>query len=202
MLKGKYRMPQTLDMPDAEVLFYADFFSIEESKSYFEILHKTIEWQQSEVNMFGKSIKVPRLTAWYGDEGNSYSYSGITHHPHTWTAKLQAIKTKVESVADITFNSVLLNLYRDGADSVGWHSDDEPELGENPVIASLSFGDTRQFQFKHKDDDSKRLSIDLTPGSLLLMCGATQHHWKHRIPKTKKEKSPRMNLTFRVISKP
>ena len=193
-------MPQSLEMLDADVLFYADFFSIEESQSTFETLHKTIQWQQSEVQMFGKSIKIPRLTAWYGDEGKSYSYSGVIHHPHTWTPELLTIKAKVESVAEITFNSVLLNLYRDGADSVGWHSDDEPELGENPVIASISFGDTRQFQFKHKADDSKRLSIDLTPGSLLLMRGATQHHWKHRIPKTKKAKSPRMNLTFRVIT--
>ncbi len=193
-------MPETLKMPDADVLFFADCFLKEESQYYFEALHQDIHWQQSEVKMFGKTIKVPRLTAWYGDEANSYSYSGITHHPRAWIDDLLQIKEKVETIAETNFNSVLLNLYRDGADSVGWHSDDEPELGKNPVIASLSFGDTRQFQFKHKVDDSQRLSIDLTPGSLLLMRGTTQHHWKHRIPKTKKAKSARMNLTFRVIN--
>ena len=192
-------MPETLPMPDAEVLFFADFFSAEESQHYFEALHHEIQWQHSEVSMFGKAIKVPRLTAWYGDEGKSYSYSGITHHPRKWTDDLLQIKAKIEAVAETRFNSVLLNLYRDGADSVGWHSDDEPELGKNPVIASLSFGDVRQFQFKHKNEECQRISIDLTPGSLLLMRGTTQHHWKHRIPKTKKEKSARMNLTFRVI---
>lgn len=191
--------PTTLTMPDADVLFYASFFSESESNRYFETLHKTIQWEQQAVQMFGKTIAMPRLTAWYGDEGRAYSYSGISHQPHAWTEDLLAIKTKVEAVAELSFNSVLLNLYRDGADSVGWHSDDEPELGKNPVIASVSFGDTRTFQFKHKEDTEQRLSIDLSNGSVLLMRGTTQHHWKHRIPKTKKAKSSRMNLTFRVI---
>jgi len=192
-------MPITLAMPDADVIFYEDFFSSEESNHYFDVLRETIQWEQQELKMFGKSIALPRLTAWYGDEGKPYSYSGITHHPHAWTSELLEIKSKVEDVAEVAFNSVLLNLYRDEQDSVGWHSDDEAELGENPVIASISFGDVRQFQFKHKIDSKQRLSIDLTSGSLLLMRGATQHHWKHRIPKTKQAKSERMNLTFRMI---
>lgn len=192
-------MPITLAMPDADVIFYEDFFSSEESSHYFDILRETIQWEQQELKMFGKNIALPRLTAWYGDEGKPYSYSGITHHPHAWTSELLEIKSKVEDVADVAFNSVLLNLYRNEQDSVGWHSDDETELGENPVIASISFGDVRQFQFKYKIDSKKRLSLDLVSGSLLLMRGATQHHWKHRIPKTKEAKSERMNLTFRVI---
>lgn len=192
-------MLQNLDMPDADVVFYPNFFSADESKRYFDSLQASIQWEQQEVKMFGKTIALPRLTAWYGDEGNSYSYSGITHHPHAWTPELQQIKASIESVADIRFNSVLLNLYRDENDSVGWHSDDEPELGKNPIIASVSFGDVRQFQFKHKKNN-QRLSLDLTAGSLLLMRGATQHHWQHRVPKSKKAKSPRMNLTFRVIN--
>ena len=191
--------PITLNMPDAEVLFYEAFFNEAQSENYFQILQETIAWEQQEVKMFGKQIKIPRLTAWYGDEGKSYSYSGIHHEPLAWTTELQLIKSRIETVADITFNSVLLNLYRDENDSIGWHSDDEAELGQNPVIASVSFGDIRQFQFKHKDDNMLRQSIELTSGSLLLMRGATQHHWKHRIPKTKKAKGARMNLTFRVI---
>lgn len=192
-------MPTALNMPDADVLFYEDFFSEEESNRYFDTLRKTIAWEQQELKMFGKQIALPRLTAWYGNEGKPYSYSGITHHPHRWTPELLEIKSKIESVADLAFNSVLLNLYRDEQDSVGWHSDDETELGENPVIASISFGDVRQFQFKHKTDNNQRLALDLISGSLLLMRGATQHYWKHRIPKSKQAKSERMNLTFRVI---
>lgn len=192
-------MPNELAMLSADVLFYENFFTGEESLLYFNALRETIQWQQQELKMFGKNIALPRLTAWYGDEGKPYTYSGITHHPHLWTPELLAIKAKIEAVAEQKFNSVLLNLYRDENDSVGWHSDDEAELGENPVIASVSFGDVRQFQFKHKTDNSQRLSIDLTSGSLLLMRGTTQHHWKHRIPKSKQTKGERMNLTFRVI---
>lgn len=188
-----------LEMPDAEVLFYEGFFDGAESDAYFKRLQETIAWEQEELTMFGKKIMIPRLTAWYGDEGKSYSYSGIHHEPLAWTAELNAIKTRIENVAEIRFNSVLLNLYRDEHDSIGWHSDDEPELGQNPVIASVSFGAVRQFQLKHKDDDKLRQSIDLTSGSLLLMRGTTQHHWKHRVPKSKKSLGARMNLTFRVI---
>ncbi len=127
-------MPITLAMPDADVIFYEDFFSSEESNRYFDILRETIQWEQQELKMFGKSIALPRLTAWYGDEGKPYSYSGITHHPHAWTSELLEIKSKVEDVAEVAFNSVLLNIYRDEQDSVVGHSDDEAELGENPVI--------------------------------------------------------------------
>jgi len=191
--------PIELDMPDANVLFYEAFFSEEESQSYFKVLQEKIAWKQQELTMFGKQIMIPRLIAWYGDDGKNYSYSGIEHESLAWTDELLKIKVRVEAVAKIRFNSVLLNLYRDENDSVGWHSDDESELGQDPVIASISFGEVRQFQFKHRENDTLRQSIDLTSGSLLMMKGSTQHNWKHRIPKTKTAKGARMNLTFRVI---
>jgi alkylated DNA repair dioxygenase AlkB len=186
-------------MPDAEVLFYRDCFSPAESAEHFQALIESIHWKQDSVNLYGKTIALPRLTAWYGDAGKSYTYSGITQQPLPWTTTLLTIKPRVEAAARVTFNSVLLNQYRDGADSVAWHSDDEPELCQNPVIASVSFGATRAFQFKHKQHSDQRLSLELTPGSLLLMRGATQHFWKHQLPKTKKSCGPRINLTFRVI---
>ncbi len=190
---------ETLSMPDAEVLFYRGFFGEAESEKLFQALADNIHWAEQNITIYGKTVKVPRLVAWYGDAGKSYTYSGTTMHPEPWTPVLSMMKVRIEAVAGIVFNSVLLNFYRNGQDSMGWHSDDEPELGANPVIASVSFGATRTFQFKHKHNSELRQSIDLTPGSLLLMGGTTQHFWKHQIPKTKKTLGPRINLTFRAI---
>lgn len=189
---------QSLPMPDADVKFYPAFFSPEESAAYFEKLRESIKWEQQEFRIYGKTVLMPRLIAWYGDEGKSYSYSGVTHQPNAWTKELLEIKERVEKAAESSFNSVLINLYRDERDSVGWHSDDEPELGKNPVIASVSFGGMREFQFKHKTKDLRQ-SIELSNGSLLIMAGECQHHWQHRIPKSKKTIPARMNLTFRTI---
>lgn len=186
-----------LSMPDAEVLFYPALFDVQESEMLFHDLRANIAWEQKQVSTENSSYSLPRLVSWYGDE--PYSYSGVTVHPHQWTPTLLHIKGRVEAAAEIQFNSVLLNLYRDQNDSVSWHSDDEPELGENPIIASVSFGATRPFQFKHKHDAQQRLSIDLTPGSLLLMRGTTQAFWKHQIPKSKTPCGERINLTFRVM---
>lgn len=190
---------QNLNMPDAEVLFYPDLFSTSESIDLFQDLTLSIAWEQREIRVPGKTIPIPRLTAWYGDSGKVYSYSGMTHNPHCWTPSLTTIKARVEAVATIQFNSVLLNLYRNEQDSVSWHSDDEPELGENPVIASISFGAPRLFQFKHRHDSKLRHAAQLTSGSLLLMRGTTQKFWKHQIPKAKEPCGARINLTFRVI---
>ena len=126
-------------------------------------------------------------------------YSGITVEPKPWTPILSEIKTRVEEVSNVTFNSVLLNYYRNERDSVSWHSDDEPELGENPIIGSVSFGDVRTFQLRHKTDKSLKISKELPDGSYLLMAGSTQHHWEHQIPKRTRQIGPRINLTFRVI---
>ncbi|MEO8612264.1 MAG: alpha-ketoglutarate-dependent dioxygenase AlkB [Chloroflexota bacterium] len=191
---------ERLSMPDAEVTFYPDFFGADERGKLFQDLVDTIQWKQESARFGGKAVPLPRLTAWYGDAGKTYRYSGITVEPIPWTPLLLTIKTRVESAANTTFNSVLLNFYRGERDSVAWHSDDEPELGKNPVIASVSFGATRKFQFKHKTNPDLRTAVDLTPGSLLLMAGTTQHFWKHQIPKTTKPTSARINLTFRVIT--
>lgn len=184
---------------DGEVIFYPNFFSIEESDRLFSDLYSTVKWRQDTIHIYGKKIPLPRLTAWYGDEGRSYTYSGIEQHPEPWTPTLTSIKLKAEEASGVTFNSVLLNLYRHGKDSVSWHSDDEPELGENPIIASVSFGGSRRFFLKHKTSENRKVALDLCNGSLLLMKGETQHFWKHQISKTSKFVEPRINLTFRVI---
>ncbi|MEG4031951.1 MULTISPECIES: alpha-ketoglutarate-dependent dioxygenase AlkB [unclassified Microcoleus] len=184
---------------DGEVIFYPNFFSIEESDRLFSDLYSSINWKQDIIHFYGKKIPLPRLTGWYGDEGKSYTYSGIEQHPDPWTPALKLIKSKAEEISEVTFNSVLLNLYRHGKDSVSWHSDDEPELGKNPIIASISFGGNRRFSLKHKTSENSKINLDLPKGSLLLMKGETQHCWQHQIPKTSKFVEPRINLTFRVI---
>ena len=188
-----------IELPDADVVLYPTFFPTEQSDILLESLARRIVWNQEKINHFGRTIDLPRLTAWYGEEGLAYSYSGITHRAVAWTSDLHEIKYPVESVANTSFNSVLLNRYRDGRDSVSWHSDDERSLGINPVIASVSLGQTRRFQFRHRQHGQLRESVELTHGSLLLMQGATQHHWLHQIPKTKRPLGERINLTFRKI---
>lgn len=190
---------QQLDMLDAEVLLWPELFSAKESQELFQTLMDTSAWEQKQVELETATVTLPRLIAWYGDTEKGYAYSGVTVQPHPWTPVLLAVRQRVEETAGQIFNSVLLNLYRNEQDSVSWHSDDEPELGENPVIASVSFGAVRTFQFKHKDDPEKRLSIELPSGSLLLMRGTTQKYWKHRVAKTKEPCGPRINLTFRVL---
>ena len=155
-----------------------------------------IEWRQDTARIVGRDVALPRLTAWYGDAG--YRYSGIDNPPKPWLPLLFELKGRAERLAGTTFNSVLSNLYRDGRDSMGWHSDDERSLGANPVIASLSFGAVRRFRLKHKIEPTT-LALDLQPGSCLVMAGALQHHWRHALPKTKKPVGPRVNLTFRLI---
>jgi alkylated DNA repair dioxygenase AlkB len=186
-------------MPDADIVLYPDFFNVTESDRFLEHLLVHTAWKQEHIRLWGKMMALPRLTAWYGDAGKAYTYSGLTVHPHPWTPTLLAIKRRIETVTEAHFNSVLLNLYRDGCDSVAWHSDDETELGPHPVIGSVSFGATRRFQFKHKDRRTHRTSIALPHGSLLLMQGTTQHCWLHCLPKTTRTCGPRINLTFRVI---
>lgn len=190
---------QILQMPDCELMFFPELFSASESQAYLTDLTQNIAWEQLNFKIFGKVRNAPRLTAWYADPAKNYSYSGITHTPQNWTDSLQEIKARVETASEATFNSVLLNLYRNGEDSMGWHSDDEPELGPNPLIASVSFGTTRSFQLRHKQLANCRLNLDLPNGSLLVMRGTTQHFWQHQLPKTKRVSTPRLNLTFRTI---
>jgi alkylated DNA repair dioxygenase AlkB len=189
-----------LKLVDGEALFYDQLFSASESADLFDRLNREIKWRREKIRLYGKEIDIPRLTAWYGEPGKSYTYSGISMNPLPWIAPLREIKEKIYELAGTRFNSVLLNLYRSGKDGVAWHSDDEPELGPEPVIGSVSVGGTRLFQLKHKSRKYlERVEIPLTSGSFLLMRGQTQRHWLHRIPKTKKPAAPRINLTFRVI---
>lgn len=189
-----------LTMPEAEVALFHEFFTPNESDRFFKDLLNQTHWRQDKIRMYGKQIDLPRLTAWYGDPGKNYSYSGISMEPHPWTESLLRVKNRVSTAAGVRFNSVLLSLYRTGEDSLSWHQDDERELGEDPVIASVSFGGTRSFQFKHKvRKELNKVSIDLTHGSLLIMKGPTQRFWVHQVPKTAKPVAPRINLTFRVI---
>ena len=188
------------DLPDADITLIEEFFTQKESESFFKNLFEKIEWEQHQITIFGKTMNQPRLTALYGDEHKSYTYSGLTLNPTPWNKELMLIKKRVEEVSNTLFSTVLLNYYRDGRDSMGWHADDEKELGKNPIIASVSFGATRPFQLKHNNrKDLKKVDIELSNGSLLLMKGTTQHYWKHQIPKSAKPISPRINLTFRLI---
>ncbi len=194
--------PSTIkyDLPDADVTLYNCFFSKTESDHLYNNLIEKINWEQHEITMFGKTMNQPRLTAFYGDNNKDYSYSGIRLKPTEWNEDLILIKSRIEKTTNESFSSVLLNYYRNGRDSMGWHADDEKELGKNPVIASVSFGATRHFQLKHNTlKDFKKVDIELTHGSLLLMKGTTQHHWKHQIPKSAKPIESRINLTFRLI---
>jgi len=175
-----------------------NFFPKKYSDALLERFKTKIDWKQKSMNIYGKEMKFPRLTAWYGDSDKVYSFSGITLKPNLWTKELQYVKEQIEPIAAVSFNSVLLNLYRDGSDSISWHTDAEKELGKNPVIGSVNFGDSRKFQLKHIKT-GERIDIELTHGSILIMKGELQHFWKHQIPKTKKKKNPRINLTFRVI---
>ncbi|PPK77686.1 alkylated DNA repair dioxygenase AlkB [Methylobacter tundripaludum] len=185
---------------DGELYLIKPFYSLPESDRLFAQLHAELAWQEEAIFIYGRWVKVPRLMCWYGDPDAWYRYSGVNHQPMPWTPVLQAIREKVERQCQCqcTFNSVLANLYRDGNDSMGCHADDEKELGPNPVIASLSLGDERLFRLHHKKTKDK-LDIVLGHGDLLVMAGTLQHHWMHSVPKTKKLKTPRINLTFRTI---
>ena len=184
---------------DGEVLVRFGFFSKAESEQYLHTLINTITWKQDKMSFGVKEVNLPRLTAWYGELDKDYSYSGIHNKGNEWTAELLQIKQRVEEHAGIQFNSVLLNYYRDGNDSVSWHRDQEKVLKVNPIIASVSFGATRTFKFRHVDDHKLIRAVSLTSGTYLLMRGETQHKWQHHIPKEPQLKKPRVNLTFRIL---
>lgn len=183
---------------DGTVLYYGQILDPLQARRYFDELLEKIPWQRDEIVLFGKRIVTARQVAWYGDAGCSYTYSGKTKEASAWTPELLALKAIVARVSTMSFNSCLLNLYRDGGQGMSWHSDDEKELGKNPTIVSLSFGAERKFCFKHKRTQ-QTISLWLQTGSLLLMTDATQHHWWHSLPKSKQIKEPRINLTFRSI---
>ncbi len=185
-------------LDQAHIIYHPMFLNVKDLETYFNDIYEGTPWRKDKIKLFGKEHWVPRLQAWYGDPGAAYTYSNIALEPLPWTASLMTIKKRIEVFSGTNFNSVLLNLYRDGKDGNGWHSDDEKELGKNPTIASLSLGQSRKFHLKHKSTGEK-ISFDLISGSLLIMKGETQHFWKHQIPKTKRPIGPRINLTFRRI---
>ena len=183
-----------------ELQLIRDFLPGPVHRTLFEQLSANLAWEQTRIRMAGKLIPIPRLNAWYGEDGAAYRYSGTRFQALLWADPLIRIRELIEQRCGHSFNSVLANLYRDGQDSVAWHADDEPELGRDPFIASLSLGQQRRFQLKHRRDKSiHRIDIELPDNSLLLMGGALQHHWLHQVPKTRKPIGPRINLTFRWI---
>lgn len=189
---------QNLELPDAEVIFYPRLFQPPESHQLLtELLHQ-IDWKQEPIKLFGKSILQPRLTAYHGTK--AYTYSGVTMQPSPWNAPLLQIKEKIEPLVNMQFNGVLLNLYRNGQDYIGWHSDDEKELAKGGVIGSLSLGETRRFIFRRRDDRQKKVELKLGHGDFLIMGGETQKFWQHHVPKMAKSNQPRINLTFRVLA--
>lgn len=183
---------------DGQTFYYGDIFTGENSAKYMKILFDTIQWKNDEAKLFGKHFITKRKAAWYGDREYPYTYSNTTKHALPWTTELLEIKDAVEKMTNTTFNSCLLNLYHDGNEGMAWHSDDEKALARESGIASVSFGATRKFAFKHKVSKTI-VEIILEPGSLLLMKGTTQSHWFHRLPKTTKVMQPRINLTFRTM---
>lgn len=184
---------------DGQAELYSHFLTPEENDHYLFRLEREIDWKQESIRLFGKAVMQPRLTAWYGEEGSTYRYSGLTMHPLPWTAALIVLKQRAEQVCGTYFNSALLNYYRDGKDSMGWHRDNEKELGPQPLIASLSLGAPRLFRFRHYMQRQESVSLVLSPGSLLVMGGDTQTHWQHALPKSSKPLPPRINITFRTI---
>jgi alkylated DNA repair dioxygenase AlkB len=192
--------PERLAMQDAEVYLFRTLQLPESAEKLLtELIHRT-PWRAEDIVVWGKKYPQPRLVAWYGDAEKSYTYSGIKFTSLPWTELLLSLKNRIESVTLEVFNSVLLNYYRNHRDSMGMHSDDEPELGEQPVIASLSLGEQRTLVFKHKTSKNlKPVRLALPSGSLLLMKGDTQKCWKHGINKEEKPLGARVNLTFRKI---
>lgn len=184
---------------EGEVYYFPEFFTESQSSDLYGRLKNEINWKQEPIWIFGKKVMQPRLTAMYGNPEIPYGYSGIKMIPDSWTDLLEEIKQPVEKTVGIEFTHVLLNYYRDGSDSMGWHRDNEKELGPNPVIASVRFGESRDFQLRHYKSKTHKTTVSLKNGSLLVMSGSTQHHWEHQLPKRKKISGGRINLTFRRI---
>ncbi len=189
---------ERIPLEDAEIYYLRELPLAQTAEAVMNHLIDEVPWRAENIIVRGKTYPQPRLTAWYGDNGANYTYSGIRLAPLPWTHALIDIKNRIEEIAGTDFNSVLVNYYRDHRDSMGLHSDDEPELGRRPIIASLSLGEERTFILKHKTRrDLKSVCLKLASGSLLLMKGDTQHCWKHGIEKEKRPCGPRVNLTFR-----
>ena len=190
---------QRIVLPNALLAYSPAFLDRKTSDNLYQQLLGHVDWQQERITLYGKTHNVPRLSAWYGDRNKNYAYSGVHADAKPWIEPLLQIKEQVELHCEARFNSVLVNLYRDGQDSVAWHSDDEPELGEHPEIASISLGEVRTFQMRLKNNHAEKYSLKLGHGSCLFMSGETQSMWQHQIPKESAAVNSRINLTFRMI---
>jgi len=188
----------TTKVQNGEIMYTDLFLDILQADALFEDFISSLPFHQGTIKLFGKTHSIPRLEAFFASEKRIYSYSGVDLQTHDFTKELLVLKEQIEKICGEKFNCVLVNPYRNGQDSNGWHADDELALGKNPIIASLSLGATRRFDLKHNLTKEK-ISYDLTSGSLLVMKGAIQHYWKHQIAKNKKVNDPRINLTFRYI---
>lgn len=190
---------QSKGLPTDYLEYFPGLFDQQQSDYYLNKIINDTPWKQQVLKMYNKEVLTPRLTAWYGDKGTDYSYTGSVSNPIPWTPDLLEIKSIIEPLAKTKFNSVLLNYYRDANDSVAWHSDKESVLGKHPVIASVSFGQVRSFDIRNKEDHSEKYSVRLEHGSFVLMKSGLQEKWEHRIAKSNKTMRPRVNLTFRLV---
>jgi len=189
---------QTFDLPGADVRL-AQLCDAGSAREWFARLHGEVAWERHRLRLFGREVDSPRLSCWIGDADAVYTYSGTRFAPHPWTPASAELRDRISVLCGEKYNSVLCNLYRDGRDSMGWHSDDEAELGPQPCIASLSLGATRRFRLRHRRNPAQRLELELPSGSVLLMTGATQRNYRHDLPKSARVTEPRINLTFRAI---
>lgn len=196
-------LPLSPPLPDADVRLWRGFLSVEDADRLMAALLHEVEWRQDTVTVYGRRHLQPRLAQWFGPPGLAYRYSGVTMTPAPWPQSLREVRGRLDAMAPEAFNSALANLYRDGQDAMGWHADNEPELGPEPVIASLSLGATRDFRLKHRDrPDIAPVTLHLRHGDLLWMAGDTQRAWLHALPRRARVSTPRINLTFRTLVAP
>jgi alkylated DNA repair dioxygenase AlkB len=190
---------QVLEFADADIRLNRQFLAPATATALMNELQTKVDWQQDALTLFGKTHMLPRLHQWYGDKGTAYKWSGIEMRPRPWLPALGKLRNAVQSHTNVLFNCVLINLYRDGKDCMGWHADDEVVLGKQPVIASISLGAERDLLLRRRDSHSKSQCISLNHGSLLIMAGDTQSNWQHALPRRKYVADARINLTFRYI---
>jgi len=188
-----------IELEDADVFWNEHFLNVCEADAMLAHLIEQTHWIQPIIRLWGREVPSPRLAAWHGDRDAVYTYSGLKNEPRAWTPSLRNLRDRLKLATGVAFNSVLLNLYRDGSDSMGWHQDNEVELGPQPVIASVSVGDARRFVMKHVRKPNRRWEVRLTHRSALIMAGDSQSEWKHAVPKTSRDVGQRVNLTFRRI---
>ena len=193
-------LPAWQELSPGQVRHVPQAFAKTRADEVLKALLRDVSWRQDHMRLYGKQVALPRLSAWYGDLGMRYTYSGIALEPTTWTPLLLELKARVEAAAETTFNSVLLNRYRSGADYIGWHTDAERSLGEDPIIGSVNFGAERRFLLRRRSDHSSKYAYALGHGSILVMGRGVQQRWQHAVPKTAKRIGERINLTFRTIN--